>query len=101
MTLICAASVGVEVGAIVADGVSVSLLVGEGGMGVSVTGTSNGSGTAVSVDINPCPAWLQELNKIPNATIRVKTRLFHFSKVDNLQAISFLSNYLNPYRHAS
>ena len=43
----------VEVGSTVADGVSVSMLIGDGGMGVSVTGTSNGSGIAVSVDNNP------------------------------------------------
>lgn len=38
---------------------------------------------------------------MPTAAISVKTRWFHFSKVDFLQAISVLSKYLNPYRHAA
>ncbi len=78
---------GVEVGSTVADGVSVSMLVGEGGMGVSVSATSNGSGVAVAVDNNPGSACLQELKKMPSAMIRVKARLFHFSKANYLQAI--------------
>lgn len=44
---------GVEVGSTVADGVAVSMLVGEGDIGVTVTETSIGSGKAVSVDNNP------------------------------------------------
>ena len=78
---------GVEVGSTVADGVGVSVLVGEGGMGVSVTGASIGSGSAVSVDDMPCPAWLQALNKMPSAVMSMKTRLFDFSKSKTLQAI--------------
>jgi hypothetical protein len=88
-TLICGARVGVEVGSIVADGVGVSVLVGEGGMGVSVTGANASSGSAVSVVDTPCPTWLQALNKRPSAVMSMKTRLFVFSKAKTLQAISF------------
>ena len=91
---------GVDVGSTVADGVSVSMLVGEGGMDVSVTGISNGSGLAVSVDNNPWPAWLQELNKMPSVMISEYTRLVHFPTAEFLQAISLLSKYFNPYRHS-
>lgn len=53
LTMICGACMGVEVGSTVADGVAVSMLVGEGDIGVTVTETSIGSGKAVSVDNNP------------------------------------------------
>ncbi len=85
---------GVEVGSTVAEGVGVSMLVGEGGMGVAVTETSNGSGKGVSVDNNPGSAWLQELKKMPSAAISVKTRLFHFSKANYLQAIFLITLFL-------
>ena len=101
MTRICGACVGVAVGFTVADGVGVPMLIGEGGMGVAVTETSNGSGNAVSVDNNPGSAWLQELKKMPSAMIRVKARLFHFSKANYLQVIFLITLFFNQYRHAS
>lgn len=86
-TLICGTCEGVEVGSTVADGVSVSIFVGVGGMGVSVTGASIGSGSTVSVDDKAWLTWLQALNKIPSAMMSMKTRLFDFSKAKTFRAI--------------
>ena len=92
---------GVEVGSTVADGVSVSIFVGVGGMGVSVTSANVSSGPAVSVVDTPCPAWLQALNKMPSAVMRMKTRLFDFSKAKTLQAIFKKIAHLIQYRRES
>jgi hypothetical protein len=100
-TLICGTGVGVEVGSTVADGVGVSVLVGEGGMGVSVTGANVSSGSAVSVGDTSWPTWLQALNKMPSAVMSMKTRWFDFSKAKTLPAN--FKKIANPilYRRAS
>jgi hypothetical protein len=100
-TLICGACVGVEVGSTVADGVSVAIFVGVGGMGVSVTGASIGSGSVVSVLDTPCPTWLQALNKMPSAVMSMKTRSFDFSKAKTLRAIFKKIAHLILHRRAS